>query len=357
MTATLRPEPRSSAAPAPRARRRFRRTRRPVRSWLVGLGLCLGIAVLSIIALGLGDYPLNPAEVLTALAGGGGFDSTVVLEWRLPRTTAALVFGTALALSGALFQTLTRNPLGSPDIIGFSTGAYTGVLLATVGIGGVTVADGLIGTSVGALIGGLGTALLVYFLAYRDGVQGFRLIVVGIGVTAALHAVNSWILLRAQTETAMGAAIWGAGSLGLTSWSAVLPAIAIVIAVLPLLLISVRPLRQLELGDDVAASHGVRVEPTRLAILGIGVLLTALVTAATGPIAFVALAAPQIARLLARSPGIPLVNSALMGALVLLGSDIIAQQALAQPIPVGMVTVVLGGGYLAALLAYQARKG
>lgn len=333
-----------------------RLTHRPVRSWLVSAGLLTGIVILSITALGMGDYPLNPAEVLVALTGGGGFDSTVVLQWRLPRITAALVFGTALALSGALFQTLTRNPLGSPDIIGFSTGAYTGVLLATVGLGGASVAGGAIGTSLGALIGGLGTALIVYLLAYRDGVQGFRLIVVGIGITAALHAVNSWILLRAQSETAMGAAIWGAGSLGLTSWSAVLPAIGIVLAVTPLLLLAVRPLRQLELGDDVAASHGVRVEPTRLAILGIGVLLTALVTAATGPIAFVALAAPQIARLLARSPGIPLVNSALMGALVLLGSDLIAQQALAQPIPVGMVTVVLGGGYLAALLAYQARK-
>jgi len=333
-----------------------RLTHRPVRAILVGLGLCAVIVILTITALGMGDYPLNPSEVLAALTGAGGFDSTVVLEWRLPRITAALVFGAALAVSGALFQTLTRNPLGSPDIIGFSTGAYTGVLLATVGIGGVTVAGGLIGTSLGALIGGLGTALLVYFLAYRQGIQGFRLIVVGIGVTAALHAVNSWILLRAQTETAMSAAIWGAGSLGLTSWSDVLPAIGIVLAVLPLLLMTVRPLRQLELGDDVAASHGVRVEPTRLVILGVGVALTALVTAATGPIAFVALAAPQIARLLTRSAGIPLLHSALMGALVLLGSDILAQQVLAQPIPVGMVTVILGGAYLAALLAYQARK-
>ncbi|MGJ9424458.1 FecCD family ABC transporter permease [Nesterenkonia halotolerans] len=340
----------------PRPTKPPRLTHRPVRSTLVGAGLCLALIILSIIALGMGDYPLSPPEVLTALTGAGDFDSTVVLQWRLPRITAALVFGAALAVSGALFQTLTRNPLGSPDIIGFSTGAYTGVLLATVGIGGATLANGLIGTALGALLGGLGTALLVYFLAYRQGVQGFRLIVVGIGVTAALHAVNSWILLRAQTETAMGAAIWGAGSLGLTSWADVLPAIGIVLAVLPLLLMTVRPLRQLELGDDVAASHGVKVEPTRLVILGVGVLLTALVTAATGPIAFVALAAPQIARLVARSPGIPLVHSALMGALVLLGSDMIAQQALAQPIPVGMVTVILGGGYLAALLAYQARR-
>ncbi|MGO1173336.1 MAG: iron chelate uptake ABC transporter family permease subunit, partial [Actinomycetaceae bacterium] len=111
------------------------------------------------------------------------------------------------------------------------------------------------------------------------------------------------------------------------------------------------------LGDDVAASHGVRVEPTRLLILGVGVLLTALVTATTGPIAFVALAAPQIARRLARSPGIPLVHSALTGAFLLLGADLLAQHALARPIPVGMVTVVLGGAYLAALLAAEPRSG
>lgn len=322
------------------------------RNVVVAAGLLLGIVVLTILALGMGDYTLTPREVLAAMADTSSFASTVVLEWRLPRITAALIFGAALAVAGALFQTLTRNPLGSPDIIGFSTGAYTGVLLATIVFGGTFV-----GTTGGAILGGLGTAVVVYFLAYRKGVQGFRLIIVGIGVTAALHAVNSWILLRAQAEVAMSAAIWGAGSLSLASWSDVVPAVAVVLAVLPLILASVRPLRQLELGDDVAAGHGVRVEPTRLLIMGVGVLLTALVTATTGPIAFVALAAPQIARRLARTPGIPLTHSALSGAFLLLGADIVAQQALAQPIPVGMVTVVLGGIYLASLLVTETKKG
>lgn len=321
---------------------------RPV---LVGVGLTLATAVLAVFALGMGDYPLTPAEVLRAFVNTQDFSSTVVLEWRLPRITAAAVFGAALAVAGALFQTLTRNPLGSPDIIGFSTGAYTGVILATIVFGGAFV-----GTTGGAILGGLGTALLVYLLAYRKGMQGYRLIIVGIGVTAALHAVNSWILLRTQTEVAMSAAIWGAGSLSLTSWTDVVPAVAVVLATLPLILATVRPLRQLELGDDVAASHGVRVEPTRLLILGVGVLLTALVTATTGPIAFVALAAPQIARRLARSTGIPLTHSALTGAVLLLGADMVAQQALAQPIPVGMVTVVLGGAYLCFLLVSESKR-
>lgn len=328
-------------------------TSRPV---VVGAALAAATAALVVLALGMGDYPLSPAEVLSALVGplvsdSPDFSSTVVLEWRLPRITAAVVFGAALAVAGALFQTLTRNPLGSPDIIGFSTGAYTGVILATVVFGGAFV-----GTTGGAILGGLGTALLVYLLAYRKGVQGYRLIIVGIGVTAALHAVNSWILIRAETEVAMSAAIWGAGSLSLTSWSDVLPAVGVVLAALPLILASVRPMRQLELGDDVASSHGVKVEPTRLMILGVGVLLTALVTATAGPIAFVALAAPQIARRLARSTGIPLTHSALTGAFLLLGADMVAQQALAQPIPVGMVTVILGGAYLCFLLVSDGRR-
>lgn len=328
-------------------------TSRPV---VVGSALAAATAALVVLALGMGDYPLSPAEVLSALVGplisdSPDFSSTVVLQWRLPRITAAVVFGAALAVAGALFQTLTRNPLGSPDIIGFSTGAYTGVILATVVFGGAFV-----GTTGGAILGGLGTALLVYLLAYRKGVQGYRLIVVGIGVTAALHAVNSWILIRAETEVAMSAAIWGAGSLSLTSWSDVLPAVGVVLAALPLILASVRPMRQLELGDDVASSHGVKVEPTRLLILGVGVLLTALVTATAGPIAFVALAAPQIARRLARSTGIPLTHSALTGAFLLLGADLVAQQALAQPIPVGMVTVILGGAYLCFLLVSDGRR-
>lgn len=323
-------------------------TSRPV---LVGAGLTLATAVLAVFALGMGDYPLSPAEVLRAFVETDDFSSTVVLQWRLPRITAAVVFGAALAVAGALFQTLTRNPLGSPDIIGFSTGAYTGVVLATVVFG-----SAFVGTTGGAILGGLGTALVVYLLAYRKGVQGYRLIIVGIGVTAALHAVNSWILIRAETEIAMSAAIWGAGSLSLTSWSDVVPAVAVVLAVLPLILASVRPMRQLELGDDVASSHGVKVEPARLLILGVGVLLTALVTATAGPIAFVALAAPQIARRLARSTGIPLTHSALTGAFLLLGADMVAQQALAQPIPVGMVTVILGGAYLCFLLVSDGRR-
>ena len=314
--------------------------------------LALAIVLLTIVALGTGDYPLSVVEVVRAMfATDGGFDTTIVLEWRLPRVLVALVFGAALALSGAIFQSVTRNPLGSPDIIGFATGSYTGALIVLTLVG-----DSYVSTAVGAVGGGLVTAAAVYLLAYRRGMQGFRLIIVGIAVTAILHSVNTWLLLRAQVEVAMAASIWGAGSISLVGWDEALPAFA-VLAVLAATVIVLAPgMRQLELGDDAAKAHGLRVEPARLALLVVGVALIAVVTASSGPIAFVALAAPQIATRLTKSAGLPLVASALTGAFLLLAADFVAQHLLPSAVPVGMVTVVIGGLYLIGLLIGQARK-
>lgn len=339
--------PAALAAHAGKARTTGKARRR--RSWVLTVAGTVVALALSIIALGLGDYPLSASEVVHALVHDDGFATTVVVQWRLPRVVAALVFGAALGVSGALFQSLTRNPLGSPDVIGFATGSYTGVLLVTALLPGSTVR-----TSAGALAGGLATALVVYLLSYRRGVQGMRLIVTGIAVTAMLHAVNVWLLLRSQAEVAMGASIWAAGSLSTVDWPLLLPALAGLLVCAAASLAAVRPLRQLELGDDAAASHGLAVEATRLGILVLGVALTAIVTAATGPIAFVALAAPQLAKRLAGGPGLPLGQSALTGAMLLLAADQLAQHALPRAVPVGIVTVVVGGGYLIALLLRRA---
>jgi iron complex transport system permease protein len=315
----------------------------------------IALAVLAVaglvIALGVGDYPLSPAEVLKAIVvDDGSFARDLVLNWRMPRALAALVFGAALAASGAVFQSLTRNPLGSPDVIGFGTGAYTGALLATVAFGGAAFS-----VETGALVGGLATAGVVYLLAWRNGVQGFRLIIVGIGVTGMLAAVNTYLLLRGKLETALAGATWGAGTLSLVTWRPLLVAIA-GLAVLALVLAALAPgLRQLELGDDTARAHGLRVEPTRLALVIVGVALTAVATAVAGPIAFVSLAAPQVAARLTRGPGIPLVPSALLGAVLLLAADQLAQHALPD-VPVGVVTVCVGGAYLLWLLIRETRR-
>jgi len=314
--------------------------------------LALAIVLLAVVALGTGDYPLSVVEVARAMfATDGGFDTTIVLEWRLPRVLVALVFGAALALSGAIFQSVTRNPLGSPDIIGFATGSYTGALIVLTLVG-----DSYVSTAVGAVGGGLVTAAVVYLLAYRRGMQGFRLIIVGIAVTAILHSVNTWLLLRAQVEVAMAASIWGAGSISLVGWDEALPAFAVLAVLAATVIVLARGMRQLELGDDAAKAHGLRVEPARLALLVVGVALIAVVTASSGPIAFVALAAPQIATRLTKSAGLPLVASALTGAFLLLAADFVAQHLLPSAVPVGMVTVVIGGLYLIGLLIGQARK-
>lgn len=345
-------EVRSSGPVRPAGPARVAREHRRRRTVVVTLSLA-GIAlVLVVVALGLGKYPLSPIEVLEAIfVPDGGFATTVVLEWRAPRVVAALVFGAALAASGALFQSLTRNPLGSPDVIGFSTGAYTGAVIVIIAGAGT-----FIGTALGALAGGILTAILVYALARQGGVSSFRLIVVGIGVTAFLHALNTWMLLRAQTEVAMTASIWGAGSLALAQWSQLLPAAIILVLLIPAVAMLAGPLRQLELGDETARSHGVRVEPTRFAVLIVGVMLTAVVTAATGPIAFIALSAPQLALRLERGPGVPILSSAVLGGVLLLAADLIAQHVLGGTVPVGVVTIVIGGAYLVFLLALQSRR-
>ncbi|MEU5034458.1 iron chelate uptake ABC transporter family permease subunit [Streptomyces rubiginosohelvolus] len=322
------------------------------RSVVVCTALALTVAALAVLALMTGSYALTPGQVLSALTGQEtGFVREIVVEWRLPRVAAALVFGAALGVSGVVFQSLLRNPLADPGIIGFSQGSYTGALVVILVVNGTYTQ--LVG---GALLGGMATAVGVYVLAYRQGVQGFRLIVVGIGVSAMLGSLNTWLILKADLDQAMSAAAWGAGSLNGVSWDRVVIG-GICIAVLLLLagMLS-RPLRQMQLGDGVAASQGVRVSPARLGLILVGVALTATVTAASGPIAFISLVAPQIGRRLARTAGITLAPAAFVGALLCLASDQLAQHVAPTPLPVGIVTVVLGGGYLGYLLFTEARR-
>jgi len=313
--------------------------------------LSLVVLALSLLALALGDLPLTLAEVLSALTGGqDGITTTVVLDWRLPRVLAAVLFGAAMGASGAVFQSLTRNPLASPDVIGLQAGSYAGGIAAIILLGG-----GFPTTAAGALAGGLLTAVAVYALAYRRGLLGFRLIVVGIGMNAMLIALGTYLMLRARREVAMSAAVWGAGSLNPVGWPQLLPAAAVIVVALVPLVWLAAPQRQLELGDDAARALGVRLETTRGLLIACAVALTAITTAAAGPIAFVSLAAPQIARRLTGSAGVALAPAAALGALLLVASDVVAQHVLPVPLPVGVVTVVLGGGYLIWILVHEAR--
>lgn len=335
-----------------RWRRLGLRMRFDVRTILVSAAVgaaAIGVALLSLVT---GDYEMSLGEALGAIGNpDAGFAYTVVNEFRLPRILAALLFGAALGVSGAIFQSITRNPLASPDIIGMSAGSYTGALVVLAWMGG-----SFHQVALGSVVGGLGSAALVYMLAYSRGVQGYRLIVAGIAVAAMLTSLNTWLLLLSEHDTAVMASVWNIGTLNGTSWSQVQVSGIAIGLLLPLAGVMARAMRQLELGDETAKSQGVRVEPVRITLILVAVGLTATVTAAAGPIAFVALAAPQVGIRLARSTGMTLLPAAATGALILCSADFVAQHVLPEQMPVGIVTVVLGGVFLVWLLIHETRS-
>ncbi|MDH4761811.1 ABC-type enterobactin transport system permease subunit [Pseudomonas sp. SORGH_AS199] len=329
---------------------------RPGRLRLPGVLFALlgGALLLALFALGSGSLALSPSQVLAALLGEAprGIE-LVVTQWRLPRVALALLIGAALGLSGALFQSLLRNPLGSPDIMGFNTGAYSGVLVALV-----LFQASILWSTTAALIGGLLSAALVYALTWRgSGVDTLRLIIVGIGVRALLMALNTWLIVHASLEAAFSAGLWSAGSLNGLTWGKAWPAVVFILLAGAASLALSRRLFLLEMGDDTACALGVPVERTRLSLLGLGVVLTAAGTAVAGPISFIALAAPQIARRLTGTQRLALPAAALTGAVLLLGADLLAQRLfLPYVLPVGLVTVSLGGLYLIGLLIWESRR-
>ncbi|MFT4299410.1 MAG: iron chelate uptake ABC transporter family permease subunit [Aeromicrobium sp.] len=332
------------------------RVRVDVRTVTVTAVLAAITAAVSIWSLSIGSVEGANLPLSRVLGAFTGQESEtihrIVVEGRLPRVAVAVFGGACLALSGAIFQTVTRNPLGSPDIIGFTSGANTGALVAML-----VLNLGYAGATFGSLVGGLATGLVIYLLAMRGGVEGTRLIVVGIGVSAMLVAFNSFLLARAKVENASVAAAWGQGIFDQLKFTDIIP-VAVVLALLaPALAVLAPGMRMFELGPDSARSKGVDTERLQLLLLLVAVGFVAVVTAVAGPVAFIALIAPQVGMRLARSPGIPLVTSAAVGATLLVISDVIARSLLAPvQLPVGVVTTALGGVYLLGLLIVQSRK-
>ncbi|MET9608903.1 iron chelate uptake ABC transporter family permease subunit [Streptomyces sp. NPDC006512] len=314
--------------------------------------LALLLTVMTI-SLTTGDFELSVGDVVKALLGtGDGASDFIVNTLRMPRLLTALCVGAALAVSGAILQSLTANPLGSPDIIGFTNGSATGALVVIV-----TLHGSMTEIAIGALIGGLGTAAVMYLLLLGSGMQGFRLVVIGIGVSSLLLALNSYLITRASWQEALEAQAWLIGSLGNRGWEHATAVGLAVVVLLPLALLFARRLSMVEMGDDTATALGVNVGASRTALLVISVALAAFATAVTGPIWFVALAAPQLARKLTRSSGPALVPSAAMGAVLLTASDL-AMQRIFSPalLPVGTATGTIGGLYLIWLLVTESRK-
>ncbi|TQJ87119.1 FecCD family ABC transporter permease [Streptomyces sp. SLBN-31] len=325
-----------------------------VRAVTVVVLLLLAALAASVVLIGTGDFPIPAGDVVRTLLGGGNAGQEfIVNELRLPRVLVGLLVGASLGLGGALFQAVTRNPLGSPDVLGLGQGATAGALVMIVLFSGSAAQ-----VTLGALVGGLATGLAIYLLAWKRGVHGYRLVLVGIGVSAIVTAVNGYLLTVSDIVDAARALVWMTGSLNGRDWEQVWPLLGVCAVLVPLVLAGGRGLRMMEMGDDVAGALGVRVERVRALLMVAAVLLVATATAAAGPVGFVSLTAPQLARRLTCSPGPNLLPSLCMGAALLVTADWASQRAFgADQLPVGVVTGVLGGAYLLWLLVAERRAG
>ena len=324
------------------------------RPWPLCVTVLLAAATFLVfcVSIGVGDFPIGLPQVLATLFGRGEqVDEFVIMDLRMPRALAGVVVGVALGVSGAITQSIARNPLASPDVLGITSGASAvAVFLVTVSGGTAAAIVDSVGLSAAALAGGLGTGLLVYFLAWRRGVDGFRLILIGISVSAVMEAVTTWLLVTADIRDVARAQAWLVGSLEDRGWSEVWTALWCGLALLAVVSCVAFQFRPMHFGDDVAAGLGVRYTRVRAVLLLCAVLLAGVAVSAAGPVPFVALVAPQVAMRLARCPTPPLVASGLTGALLLTGSDLVARTALPVSVPVGVVTAAIGGPFLVYLL-------
>lgn len=335
-------------------RRRWWSVRLPVRSIGVVVALVAATLAVGVWSIMVGDFPLSVRQVLGAVFGDGGADAEFVVDTlRLPRALTGMMVGAALGMSGAVFQSIARNPLGSPDLIGFESGAAAGAVVV------ITMFDASnTQVAAGAIAGGLTTALLVYVLAYRRGLAASRLVLVGIGIGFTASAAVDYMITRARIYDVQRAAVWLTGSLNGRSWDHV-RTIGVALAVLaPAVVLAQRSLDRLELGDDTAAALGVRVGRTKLLLILLAVGLAALAVAAAGPIVFVAFVSAPIARRLTSTPGACIVPAACVGALVTTAADLAARRVFAPTeFPVGIATAVIGAPYLLWLLSRTARTG
>ncbi len=326
---------------------------------VLGVLAAMGAATLVAFTLeiGRGEFPIAPVDVLAALVGAGDeVTSFIVLDLRLPRALTAVLAGVALGIAGAIFQDLARNPLVAPDVIGITSGAS----LAAVALIVLGETTGAVSVPLAALTGALGAGAALYALAWRGGVQGYRLVLVGIGVAALAQAGISYVLTRGQIFDVAQAYVWLVGSLNGRGWEHVWPLAATLAVLLPLGPALARRLEALQLGDDVARALGVGVERARLALLAMAIVLTGVAVSAAGPIAFVAFIAPHIARRVCGSvsPSGVLPVAAASGALLVLGADLAGRLLFAPTdIPVGIVTSVIAAPYFLYLLRRSNQLG
>src|SRR5690554_2109737 len=299
-----------------------------------------------------GSIPVSASELIRALAGDGEVVTAFVIhDLRLPRLVAAWLTGAAFALAGCLMQTLARNRLATPGIIGIDNGATAFAIASVIGVG-VSLAPPAM-----ALSGGLTAAVLTFGLAAGSGTQGYRFIIAGIGVGAVFGAITQLMLARVPIDTANAAYPWTVGSLNARPGGAVL-VLAIGLAIGMVLSLGLaRSLSILRFKDATAAGLGISVKLRRFLVLLLSVAITAVAVAVAGPVGMVGLIGPEIARALSTARHIPIVAAALAGALVMVLADLTGRTLLAPiEIPVGIVTAVVGGPWLIWILIRPASR-
>lgn len=319
------------------------------------LALCLLLGVVGVL---LGESTLPIDRLLATLTGNGTpLEQLVIFDLRLPRALLAPLVGFALGVSGAITQSVTRNALASPDILGVAAGAGTGAVLVIVGgLGAGAGAVGALGVTAAALTFGLLTAAAIATLAWRSGIDGLRLILAGIGVNALAVAATSYLLIRADLEDAAQATRWLAGSLGGATWPEVGILAGVVLGGGLAAMLAGRVTTALRHDDDTSRTLGVRLTRAQPALLLLAVVMVSAATAAAGPVGFVAFVAPQVALRLLRTAGPPVIAGGLVGALLVQATDLASRLLLPVDLPVGAITSAIGAPFLLFLIIRYGRR-
>ena len=339
-------------APAREVLRTVRHARRR-RTVLVCAVLVAAVLALAWLSLVWGGRTGDTLDYLAGLLGTGeGGGEFTIGRLRLPRVALAVLVGAALGIAGGIFQSVLGNPLASPDILGVSGGASLAAAFAILGLG-------LTGAAVGvaAFLGATVVAAAIYLLAWRDGVTGFRFVLIGVAAAFVVNGGIGYLLTRAEVSDVRAALVWMVGSIGTPRWGDVAVLALVLLVLIPFVVGVSWQLRALGLGDEAAAGLGVRVERTRLLALALAVALTAGATAFAGPVAFVAFVSAPIARRLLPTGGTVLGPAALVGAVVVLAAELVATHLVPSlEVPVGIVTGAVGAAYLLWLLATTDRR-
>ncbi|WP_329033647.1 iron ABC transporter permease [Streptomyces sp. NBC_01725] len=323
------------------------------RAAVVACALAVLLSLVCVAYLGVGESFVAPAEVLKVILGQPSPDELVVGTLRLPRMVVGLLVGAAFGVSGALIQTVARNPLASPDIIGVTQGASALTVFAmTYGVTSFTVLPYL------SVTGGILAAVLVYVFAWRGGLHATRFVLIGIGFAIALRSLTTLFMTKGDYLVAQQAQVWMTGSLNGRGWDEAAPLGWVLLILLPAVAWAAYAQRTVSMDDGTATALGVRLGHVRLGLVLLGVVLASVATGTAGPVDFVALLAPQIARRMTRTAQIPLLCSALLGAVIVVLADLLARKLFAPTeLPVGVLTAAIGAPYLIWLIIRSRTAG